>query len=102
MCTTTHSLSKQTFCWSDVALKIPDALPDEYHWSFCCILNSRPFVPKLVAILLHHGGHFIVRCRETNYMIQQLLVVVLPQVSVMGHPSHTPFAEGQANVWNHF
>ena len=57
MSTTTHSLSNQTACWSNVALQIPDALPDEYQRCLYTVLNDRPFSLKLATTPLHHGGY---------------------------------------------
>ena len=57
MSTTTHSLLNQTLYWSNVALQIPDALPDDYQWCFYRALNSKPFALKPVTIPLHHGGY---------------------------------------------
>ena len=57
MSTTTRSLSNQTFYWSNAALSIPDAQPDEYQRYFCTVLNSRPFALKPASLPLHHGWH---------------------------------------------
>ena len=59
MSTTTHSLPNQTFCWSNVAHQIADALPGEYQRCFYTVLNSRPFALKPATIPLHHGSLYL-------------------------------------------
>ena len=91
MSTTIHSLSNQTFYWSNIALYIQDAFLDEYQRCFYTVLNSRPFALKPTTMPLHHGGYsqnsksicknFLgFRQFETQYLCNRASYFLMPSV----------------------